>query len=122
MSEIVLSFFAVIGITLLGLLLFDRLAYRHRRYNGKLILDLRGKCTDERWDMIECAAYTYRKPCGRSVMGEVILLIESDGAEEEEKLLRYLSYFDLPGSVVFDDKTGMIPLQNMSAKEGERER
>lgn len=104
MTEIILSFFAVIGITLLLLHFCDYLFYRKFHPNLTLFVDLRSKCEEEAIEILELLSTVRSKKSGQAAIGEIVILIKRHQNLDDKVLYHYLNVFQLPGKVYFDDQ------------------
>ena len=76
MNEIILSFFAVIGITLLGSYLFDTYFYSKFSVTAKVLLDLRGKCEEEAIQALELLAAVNGRKSGAVLLKNTVILTD----------------------------------------------
>ena len=120
LSEIILAFFAVVGLTFIGIGVFEVFYYRNRSYYLPMIVDLRDKNQDEAWELLEAISLLRRQKSGQAVIQELFLIFAPDHPElSEEKLYHYLRAFDLPGTVFCDGDTAwMAPYQKTPVREG----
>ncbi len=102
MIEIVLSFFAVIGITLLTVRIFDTIFYHKVHVRLPLIVDLRGKTEEEAIEIFELVASVRQRCSGRAAISDLIVLIERGGAIRRDTAYHYIKIFDLIGTVYSD--------------------
>lgn len=119
MIDIILSFFAVLGIGLLGALLFDTLYFKKRIFELPMLIDLRNTKADEAWNIFEAVFMARKYPGGKAVISELIVLVSPSGSFTSiDTALQYLRVFDLPGSV-FTGLNEWIPsLQNTPKNDG----
>jgi len=105
MTEILLSFFAVIGITLLAIRICDYLFYRKTVLNAPLILNFSDKCEEEIISVLELIATVRQRSSGKAVLSRLVVLVKEDDIETHRICEHYLNVFELPGLIfsVTDD-------------------
>ena len=119
MLDYILAFFAVVGISLLAIRVFEFLFYRKRDYNFPVIVDLRGKTEAEAVERFEVLNVVRRKSCGRAAISDLVVLYDVGNPELHEYMLyAAMRVFDLTGVVYAEgDETWMKPYRSIS--EGE---
>ena len=100
MNEIILSFFAAIGIALLTIKITDHFFYRKKRLNTILIVDLQKNSTDEILLALEAIASSYQSACGKAVISHIIFIDDSADKQRQKLIEFYLEVFSLPGKVI----------------------
>lgn len=99
MYEIILSFFAVIGVVLLIVRFLDFLFYRRFKTGGILILDLSGKTETEVIMLIELIATVRDRACGKAALEKTYLITDKSCQIKRDDLYRLLNSFGIPGCV-----------------------
>ena len=99
MFDLILTFFSVIGITLLVIQFLDFLFYRKAKLPAKLFLDLREKSEEEIIEMLEMIGTVRSKKSGCATIREVIVIIDKRGSTPKSKLYRYMRAFGIIGTV-----------------------
>lgn len=103
MTEIIISFFCVIGISLLIVHFLDYLFYRKYTPGCKLIVDLRKKNREEAIEVLELIGTVRSRKSGSAAIGDLILLIDGKNEIGRDEVYRYLRVFSLPGTVYSED-------------------
>jgi hypothetical protein len=100
MVEILLSFFAVIGIILLAIQFFDFLFYR--KFNPKIntVVDLRNCDLEESVRILELLSGVRNRKSGKAATGKLIFLTKRNHRFRDDLLWHYIKIFDLDGIVV----------------------
>ncbi len=98
MLEIILSFFASIGIVLIAARFMDYLFYRNTKVPLTLLVDLRQKTEEEAIEILELISTVRQSYVGRAVIGEILVFID------EKELSRravefYMKAFSLNGII-----------------------
>lgn len=99
MTEIILSFFAVIGITLLTLQFFDFIFFRKFNPNLPLIVDLRNKDKKEIIETFELISTVRQKTSGKSAITKLIVLTKNTCDEKANIAKKYMEIFHIPGEI-----------------------
>lgn len=99
MTEIILSFFAIIGIVLLSIHMCDYFFYRKYKENLPLFVDLREKSELEAIEILELIATVRQRKSGRAAISELMILIRSDSKIKRDDIYHYLKIFNIPGTV-----------------------
>ncbi len=107
-SEILLSFFAVIGITLLVMQICDFFFYKKVKENFSLILDFRNKDEEEIIQILEMIGTVRARESGKAAISNLIVLIQEDRDHFKEIIYHYLKVFQLPGTVFSIDDPSWI--------------
>ena len=102
MIEIILSFFAVIGIALLTVRICDTIFYHKFHIRLPLIVDLRGKTEEEAIEIFELIASVRQRSSGKAAISDLIVLIGRGGSFHREAAYHYIKIFDLKGTVYSD--------------------
>ena len=103
MIEIILSFFAAIGVVLLLTTLFDFIFYRKYESGFVLKMDMRGKDIEQIIFDLELIHTVRSKKSGEVVIASVEIV--SDHNEDfRRKIYSYMKIFSIPGIVVFEEK------------------
>lgn len=119
MIEILIAFFAVMGIGLLGSVIMDALYFRNRQYDLPLIIDLRSSGLEDAWSKMESVALARKSPGGRAILCDLIVLVSlSNDAVTEGMANHYLRVFDLPGTVFTEEEAWYAPYQKTPEKDG----
>ncbi len=118
MLDIVLAFFAVIGITFLLVHFFSFLYYRKLSYQIPLEADLRHMDKNEAIDFFELLSTVSHSSSGKALIGKVIVFLKEDQELTQEDVLRYFSIFDLEGEVLLvGNEVPYHPLENFAQRE-----
>lgn len=99
MTEIILSFFAVIGITLLTLQFCDYIFFRKFKSVLPLIVDLREKNPKETIEIFELITTVRQKTSGKAAISKIIVIIDSKNDQIANIAQRYMDIFQIPGSI-----------------------
>ena len=99
MAQLILSFFASIGVILLVVELCDFIIYRKYRLNSRLIIDLRNKNEADVIEVFEALSGIRRKRSGRAVLRE-IKIISEDNSEKTDYIRHYSKIFEIPITIV----------------------
>ena len=102
MAEIILSFFAVIGITFLALQVCDYFFFRNFKHILSLIVDLRGKSVGETIEVLELITSVRQWQSGRSALCDLIVVAPRDNPEIRKIASYYFTTFHLSGKI-YDD-------------------
>lgn len=100
MTEIILSFFAVIGLALLAIRFLDYLFYRKTKSGGKLVLDLCGKSEEEVLLLLELIATVRDRKSGEAAIEELFLITDRSCHLNRDGIESLLTTFALPGTVL----------------------
>lgn len=110
MLEIILSFFASIGIVLIAARVIDYLFYHNTKVPSTLLADLRQKTEEEAIEILELISSVRESYAGKAVIGEILVFID------EEELSRrtvefYMKAFSLDGIIFSSEEAEgeMIP-------------
>ena len=95
MAQLILSFFASIGIILLMVELCDFFFYRKYRIRSVLIIDFTQKNEQEIIQILELLASLRRKSSGKAVLGNIEILSENF-SQKEDFIYHYARIFQLP--------------------------
>jgi hypothetical protein len=104
MTEIILSFFSAIGITLLTVRILDYFFYRKRNYHLSLIVDLRGKNCDEVLETMELIATVRSHASGKAAVSRLIIIPDEENTEAYNLTKKLLSAFSIPVSIFVSEK------------------
>lgn len=104
MIEIILSFFAVIGITLMALIFCDFLFFRKFDQTLPLIVDLRTLSESEVIETFELITTVRQKTSGKAAIGKIIVLVRNDEAEKRKLANHYMKVFHIPGTLYDDEE------------------
>ena len=119
MVEILLAFFAVVGIGLLGSLILDAIYFRKIKRDLPMIVDMRKSGLEEAWETMEAISLAGKYPGAGEIIGRLIVLVSDDNpAVTEELALHYLRVFDLNGSVFTNKDCWYEPYQNTPERDG----
>lgn len=101
MIELIISFFASVGVILLIVELCDFLFYR--TYNPKTLLtvDLTGCDEQEIIRLLEVISTIRRKRSGKAVLGRIAFRLDKN-KNNEEFLYHYMNIFQIPGKIMRD--------------------
>lgn len=99
MTEIILSFFAIIGIVLMAINLCDFFFYRKYKENLPLLVDLKGKNELESIEILELIATVRQRRSGKAAISEVMILTDSSSEIKRDDIYRYLKIFGIPGTI-----------------------
>jgi len=100
MKEIILSFFAVIGITLLVLNGMDFIFYKKYKPNVTLKISLETTEESELIRIFELVSTVRKAPCGKALIQKIEIELPMIEAKKQELLLYYLKLFELENSVL----------------------
>jgi len=103
MTEIIVSFFCVIGISLLIVHFLDYIFYRKYTSGCKLIVDLRKKNREEAIEILELIGTVRSRKSGAAAIGDLILLIDGKNEINRDEVYHYLRVFSLPGTVYHNE-------------------
>ena len=103
MSEILLSFFAVIGVTFLVMMLMDFLFYRKANSDSVLLLDFREKSEEEMVEVFEMISTVRSRRSGKGAISKVIVILKKNGGISKDRVYQYINAFSLNGAVFTDD-------------------
>ena len=98
MSEIILSFFAVIGITLLAMQICDFFFFRKFHPKLPLIVDIRKIEEKEIIEIFEVITTVRQKTSGKSAISELIILTDSLYDKKSDIAKRYMETFRIEGA------------------------
>ena len=101
MGQILISFFAVVGITLLGIRAFDFLFYRKFHSNLALLVDLRGKSPETVIEIFELIALVRLRSSGRAAISELKIVLDEGDTLLENLTHRFLREYHLPAVVYY---------------------
>lgn len=99
MTEIILSFFAVIGITLLTLHICDFIFFHKFNKDLPLIVDIRWKDAKEVIDIFELITTVRQKASGKAVISRIIILTNSYTDQNSNIAKKYIETFQIPGEL-----------------------
>lgn len=99
MTEIILSFFAVIGITLLAMQFCDYIFFRKLKPGLKLIVDIRERSEKEIIEIFELITTVRQKTSGKSAVSELIVLTTSLYDKKSDIAKRYMEIFHIEGTL-----------------------
>ena len=102
MGEIILSFFAVIGITFLALRICDYLFFRNFQHFLSLIVDLRGKSEAETVEILELITSVGQSRSGRAVLSDLIVVVPKEDPVIRQIANHYMTTFHLSGKIYSD--------------------
>ncbi len=96
MAEIILSFFAVIGILFFIIYLCDYLFYRNFHPNFTLTLDTRDMSLEACIDSFELINTVRQTAAGKAILSNLSIIV-SDFDDEKARLSKeYIKVFDIP--------------------------
>ncbi len=104
MAEIIISFFAVIGITFLGIYLCDFFFFRKFYHKLSLIVDLREKNELETIEIFELILSVRERKSGKAAVGELIVLVKKEAIDVRRIANHYIHSFHLSGKILEDDE------------------
>ena len=99
MTEIILSFFAVIGITLLAMQFCDYIFFHKFKPNLRLIVDIRNRDEKEIIEIFELITTVRQKTSGKSTISELIVLTNTLEDKKSDIAKRYMEVFHLEGTL-----------------------
>ena len=108
MAEIILSFFAVIGITLLAIRIFDTVFYRKMSPDIKLIVNLDGKSEEEIIILLELLSTVRMSKSGKAATGRIYYLYNGKCCLRRDEIYHYDRIFNLKGTVINDEDPLLI--------------
>ncbi len=100
MAEIILSFFAVIGIVLLAIRIFDTIFYRKMETDIDLIVNLKGKSEEEVIALFELLSTVRSSKSGKAATGRIYYLCNEKYGIKRETIYHYDKIFNLNGTVI----------------------
>ncbi len=100
MAEIIISFFAVIGITFLGIFLCDYFFFRKFSHKLSLLVDLRAKNEVETIEIFELILSVRERRSGKAAIGEIVVLTKDTATDVRRIANHYINSFRLPGKVL----------------------
>ena len=103
MSEIILSFFAVIGITFLAIYTCDYFFFRKFGHKLSLIADLREKNEAETIEIFELILSIRERQSGKALLGEMIVLVNKESRDVIRIAKHYMDFFHLDGNIYTED-------------------
>ncbi len=102
MAEIILSFFAVIGITFLAIYICDYFFFRKFEHKLSLFVDLREKNESETIEIFELITSVRDRESGKALLGELIVLASADNNDIIRIANHYMKFFHLEGNIYTD--------------------
>lgn len=104
MAEIILSFFAVIGMLFVIVYVCDYFFYRQYQENVTLTLDTRPMTIEACIDSFELINTVRQTTSGKAILSNLHVIV-SDYHEEKAKLSReYMRIFHIPGKIAVEDE------------------
>lgn len=104
MAEIILSFFAVIGMLFLIVYVCDYFFYRTYNENLVLTIDTRVMTIEACIDSFELISSVRQTASGRAILSNLCVIV-SDYYDEKAKLSReYMRVFHIPGKIEVEHK------------------
>lgn len=100
MAEILVSFFAVIGITFLGIYLCDFFFFRKFSHKLSLLVDLREKDEIETVEIFELILSVRDRRSGKAAIGEIIVLTKNNAIDVRRIAYHYINYFKLSAKIL----------------------
>lgn len=99
MAEIILSFFAVIGLLFFVIYVCDYLFYR--KFDQKLILtvDTRGMTVEQCMETFELIQTVRQMTSGKAAISFLTILVESENDEKAKIAKEYLRIFKIQGQI-----------------------
>lgn len=106
MAEILLSFFAVIGLLFFIVYLCDYMFYRNFHQNTKLTIDTRKMSVNACIDTFELVNTVRQTTSGKAILSDLLVIV-SDSNEEKARIAReYMRIFHIPGEIqIHNDNT-----------------
>lgn len=105
MSNIILSFFAAIGIVLLVVRIGDYLFYRKCKFCLPLVVDLRKKDAEEIIEIFELITTVRNRTSGRAAISDLIILSDQRDTLQSDLIQYYINSFDLRGKIYYGSDT-----------------
>ena len=99
MTEIILSFFAIIGIVLIAIYICDYFFYRKYKECLPLLVDLKGKSELESIEILELIATVRQRKSGKAAISELMILTDNTSEIKRDDIYRYLKIFGIPGTI-----------------------
>ncbi len=100
MAEIILSFFAVIGIALLAIRFFDTIFYRKMETDIDLIVNLSKKSEEEIIALFELLSTVRSSKSGKAATGRIFYLCNEKSSLKQDVIYHYDKIFNLNGTVI----------------------
>ena len=99
MTQIFISFFAVVGITLLGVRIFDFFFYRKFRPDLSLLVDLRNTSPEQTIEIFELIALVRLRASGRAAIPELKIILDENDSFTKNLTRRFLCEYHLPSRI-----------------------
>lgn len=101
MSEILLSFFAIIGMLFLIIYICDYFFYR--KFNQELILtfDISSLSAAECIEIFELITTVRQTTIGKAAIGKVLILSDDASCENTKLAKEYMRIFKIPGTIQY---------------------
>lgn len=103
MSEILLSFFAIIGMLFLIIYVCDYLFYRNFKHELTLTVDVSFLSAAECIECFELITTIRQTTIGKAAIGKVIILTHDENDENTKLAMEYIRIFKIPGSIHHKD-------------------
>ncbi|MBR5294999.1 MAG: hypothetical protein IKU24_00235 [Clostridia bacterium] len=100
MAEIIISFFAVIGITFLAIYFCDYIFFRKFYHKLTLLIDLREKSELETIEIFELILSVRDRKSGKCATGEIFVLTKESQHDVIRIANHYIKSFQLPGKIL----------------------
>ncbi len=99
MAEILLSFFAVIGLMFLVIYICDYFFYR--KYNQRLTLaiDARKMSIEQCIDTFELINSVRQTTSGKAAIASILVIVENENNENIKIVREYMRIFHIPGEI-----------------------
>ncbi len=98
MTEIILSFFAVIGITLLTLRICDFIFFHKFKPDLKLIVDIREKEAKDVIEIFELITTVRQNTSGKALASKLFIIINPGDKHNHDIAKKYLDTFQIDGT------------------------
>ncbi len=99
MPEIILSFFAIIGLMFLIIYICDYFFYRNYRHTLTLIVDIRKLTVEECIETFELITSIRRTTIGKAAIGSLLVLTSTQKQDVTYLAKEYMRIFRIPGII-----------------------
>ncbi len=99
MAEIILSFFAIIGVALLIDYLCDYLFFRKSEPDIKMTIDLRNKGEEELLDVFELLSTVSQRKSGQAITKNLDIIIDRNNPLMKNMVADYIRVFHLRANI-----------------------
>ncbi len=99
MAEILLSFFAVIGILFLIVYSCDYAFYRNFKSDMTLIVDTRNKTVEQCIDAFELINSVRQMSSGKAVLNFILVVVNNENDDKAKLAREYMRVFQIRGSI-----------------------